>query len=61
MGKLWTVKDVADFLGIPVKTLYEWRYQGYGPKGIRVGRYLRYRPEDLKSWIESLEKQECVN
>lgn len=30
-------------LGVPVKTLYQWRYKGVGPAGVRVGRHLRYR------------------
>ena len=27
---LWTVEDVAAFLGIPVNTLYQWRYRRTG-------------------------------
>lgn len=57
MRKLWTVNDLADFLGVPVKTLYQWRHRGYGPKGVRVGRYVRYRPEDVFSWLGSLEEK----
>lgn len=54
-SKLWTVEDVADYLGIPVKTLYQWRHRGYGPKCRRVGRYLRYRADDVVTWFESLD------
>lgn len=54
MSRLWTVHDVADFLGIPVKTLYEWRGKHYGPKGKRVGKHVRYKPEDVMAWFESL-------
>ncbi len=53
--RLWTVEDVAGFLGVPVKTLYQWRYQGYGPKGRRVGRYVRYNPDEVREWFESLD------
>ena len=35
MTKLWTVQDVADYLGVPVKTLYQWRCTGYGPARAR--------------------------
>lgn len=51
--RMWTVQDVAEFLRVPVQTLYEWRTKGYGPKGIRVGRYVRYRREDVLAWVES--------
>lgn len=33
-------------------TVYHWRRSGYGPKGARVGRYLRYRPEDVRGWLD---------
>jgi excisionase family DNA binding protein len=51
--RMWTTQDVAEFLRVPVQTLYEWRTKGYGPKGFRVGRYVRYRREDVLAWIES--------
>ena len=34
-------------------TLYHWRRTGYGPQGTRVGRYVRYRPEEVRAWFES--------
>jgi hypothetical protein len=36
------------------RTGYQWRYQGYGPPGARVGRYLRYGPRDVRAWFRSL-------
>lgn len=49
---LWGPKDVADYLGVPVSTIYQWRTRGYGPPGRRVGKYVRYRPEDVETWVE---------
>jgi predicted DNA-binding transcriptional regulator AlpA len=49
--KLWTVTDVSEHLGIPVNTLYQWRTKGYGPTGRRIGKHIRYRPEDVDNWI----------
>jgi excisionase family DNA binding protein len=54
VDRLWTVDDVAEYLQVPVKTLYQWRTQGRGPRGRRVGRYLRYRPEDVLAWFDAL-------
>ncbi|NKQ57575.1 helix-turn-helix domain-containing protein [Amycolatopsis sp. K13G38] len=51
-SKLLTIDDLADYLGIPKGTLYQWRTKGYGPQGRRVGKYVRYRPEDVDAWIE---------
>lgn len=36
--------EVADFLGLPIATLAQWRYLGKGPKSIKVGRHIRCRP-----------------
>ena len=55
--KLWTVEDVAEFLGVPVKTLYRWRTTGYGPRGRRVGRYIRYKPADVLAWVDTCDDQ----
>ncbi|GAA1846831.1 hypothetical protein GCM10009772_25160 [Pseudonocardia alni subsp. carboxydivorans] len=51
-GRLWGVQDVSAYLGVPVMTIYHWRRTGYGPKGTRVGRYVRYRPEDVRAWFD---------
>lgn len=52
MPKLLSVEDLSDILGIPVNTLYQWRSKGYGPQGRRIGKYVRYRPEDVETWVE---------
>jgi excisionase family DNA binding protein len=57
-ARLWTVADVADYLGVPVKTLYRWRNTGYGPVGCRVGRYVRYRSSDVEAWIDEITNPE---
>ncbi|EHR52144.1 hypothetical protein SacmaDRAFT_3946 [Saccharomonospora marina XMU15] len=51
-SKLWTIHDLADYLGIPINTLYQWRTKGYGPTGRRIGKYVRYRPQDVDAWVE---------
>jgi excisionase family DNA binding protein len=38
MERLLSVDEVAEFLGIPVATLYQWRHKGAGPDAYRVGR-----------------------
>jgi excisionase family DNA binding protein len=51
--RLWTVDDVADYLGVPKQTLYQWRTRGFGPAGSRIGKHVRYNPADVKSWVDS--------
>ncbi|MBH5131180.1 helix-turn-helix domain-containing protein [Streptomyces sp. NPDC005395] len=48
-----TPLDLADLLGIPVETVYQWRRKQTGPRGFRVGRHLRFDPEDVRVWVES--------
>lgn len=50
---LWTVEDVSRYLGVPVETLYRWRKVRYGPRAARVGRHLRYDPEDVRVWLRN--------
>jgi hypothetical protein len=53
---MWTPEDVSAFLGgVPIPTLYQWRHKGIGPKSHRVGRHLRYKPEDVRAWFEQQE------
>ena len=49
--QLWTVEETALYLKIPKATLYQWRYLGTGPKAGRVGRHLRYDPNDVRAWF----------
>ena len=51
-ARLWTAQDVADYLTVPIATLYQWRYLGTGPTAYRVGRYLRYEPAAVQTWLE---------
>jgi excisionase family DNA binding protein len=52
--RLWTPEEVSAYLGgVPVPTLYQWRHKGIGPKSRRIGRHLRYKPEDVRAWLES--------
>lgn len=49
-----TPVDLADLLGVPLETVYQWRRKHTGPRGFRVGRHLRYDPEDVRAWISDL-------
>ena len=51
-GRLWTAQDVADYLTVPLATLYQWRYLGTGPAAYRVGRHLRYEPAAVQAWLD---------
>lgn len=52
VDRLWTIREVSAFLGIPVATLHQWRYLGTGPDAYRVGKHLRYSPVAVQVWLE---------
>jgi predicted DNA-binding transcriptional regulator AlpA len=51
--QLLSAKELAELLQVPVTTLYYWRHYGGGPRGIRVGKYIRYDPADVAAWIRA--------
>ena len=52
LNRLITVQELANYLGVPIATIYTWRYRHEGPPGFRVGRHLRFRWKDIDSWIQ---------
>jgi excisionase family DNA binding protein len=44
--------EVAALLGVPVETIYQWRYKRTGPPGFRVGRHLRFDPRAIQRWVQ---------
>lgn len=52
-NKLLTTKEVANMLNISVPSLRRLQnYEGGGPKFIRIGKAIRYKPSDIKKFIE---------
>ncbi|GAA2689624.1 DNA binding domain-containing protein, excisionase family [Actinosynnema pretiosum] len=49
---LWTVEDVAAYLRVPVKTLYQWKWRGEGPPVRKIGKHLRYVPDQVRAWVD---------
>jgi excisionase family DNA binding protein len=47
-----TTEQVAEYLQVPVNTIYKWRVLGSGPRAARVGRHLRWRRADVDQWFE---------
>jgi hypothetical protein len=42
--------DVAVELGLSPRTLEGWRRRGEGPPYLKVGRLVKYRPEDIEAY-----------
>jgi predicted DNA-binding transcriptional regulator AlpA len=52
MDRLLTPEDVSNLLGIPTKTLANWRSERVGPLPLRIGCHVRYRASDVSAWLE---------
>lgn len=46
------IDELAQRLGVPVRTIYSWRVQGKGPRSATFGKHVRYRRADVDEWIE---------
>lgn len=55
LDSLVSPSTLAARLGTTERSLSEWRIKGRGPRFIRVGRSVRYRPEAVDSWLLSQE------
>ena len=53
---LMTEHEVASRLHVSVASIRRWRLLGQGPVFIKVGSLVRYRPEDIDSWLAALPK-----
>jgi predicted DNA-binding transcriptional regulator AlpA len=45
--------DVARITGLSVASVRRWRLLRQGPKYLKIGASVRYKPEDISAWLES--------
>lgn len=57
-SELWSIDEVANYLGVPKQTIYCWRTSGYGPQGFRVGKHLRWRAATVIAWTVTMEREQ---
>lgn len=50
---LLTIDQVAQWLGKPKGTLYQWRCRKMGPRGIKVGNDVRYRRSEVEAFLDA--------
>jgi predicted DNA-binding transcriptional regulator AlpA len=48
-----STQELASRLGVPLKSIYYWRATHTGPRAMRVGKYVRYRLEDVLAWEQA--------
>ena len=50
--RLLTVEDLATFLQVPTRTIYQWRHRNQGPRALKAGTLVRYSMKDVLKWLE---------
>jgi predicted DNA-binding transcriptional regulator AlpA len=53
LEQLLDEKEVARLIRVSEATLSYWRSQGQGPRFIKVGHLVRYRPSDVDAWLRT--------
>ena len=48
--RLLETVHAADELGLSPRTLEGWRRRGEGPPYLKIGRRVKYRPEDIEAY-----------
>jgi excisionase family DNA binding protein len=51
MQRLYTQAEAAELLCLSERTLERLRVSGQGARFVRLGKSIRYRPEDLERWL----------
>lgn len=46
-----TPDDIAEMFEVPLETVYQWRRKHTGPPGFRIGKYVRYDPADVRTYV----------
>ena len=45
--------DVARITGLSVASVRRWRLLKMGPRATKIGAAVRYRPDELRAWLNS--------
>ena len=43
-----TTQETAELLGVSAGTLGQWRFNGKGPRFLKLGHAVRYEPEEIE-------------
>ena len=53
LEKLFNINELADYLRVPVSTIYEWRTKGRAPRAHHYGKHLTFAASDVKAWVDA--------
>ncbi|MBX3640653.1 MAG: helix-turn-helix domain-containing protein [Nitrosomonas sp.] len=56
LPRLMTEQDLAKYLSKSISWCQQSRWNGAGPKFVKLGRHVRYRVEDVLEWVNAGER-----
>lgn len=48
-----SVENLASRYQVSEATVHQWLYKGTAPRSLKIGRYRRFRMEDVLAWEEA--------
>lgn len=52
-GQMLTTRELAEAAGVHPKTVERWRYEGIGPRPVKLGpRTVRYTRSEVRKFLE---------
>lgn len=51
--RLLSYGDIAEWVGVPERTVRKWIADGAGPRVLAVGRHRRARVSDVLAWLDT--------
>lgn len=51
---LLNINELADYLGVPISTIYDWRTNGKGPRAYRFGKRIMFGVSDVRAWMDTM-------
>ena len=58
LEKLFNINELAEYLRVPVSTIYEWRAKGRAPRAHHYGKHLTFAASDVKAWVDAQKEPE---
>lgn len=52
MEQLLTAQELAEYLSVPLGTIYRWNSRGGGPPRFKFGNHTRYRRSAIEAWLQ---------
>lgn len=54
MNKLMNTKQLAEYLGVSISAIMQYRAKGTGPRYVKLGQLVRYTKADVDEWLETI-------